>query len=255
MGRALDDAAAKMIEAAGEDADILVLAGPGMAGLMTATPAMEEITRQLDLGKDTPPSTTEYARSAYRRFVPHWIRGRASKIVRRILRPALHSELASRRFFAVPHNAHAGCIRVNLKGRELHGVVEPGEEYEKLIADLTRDLMQIRNADTGAPVVKEVSRTAGVYHGAHADDLPDLFVIWRRDAYFSRIESPKIGVIDIPSHPRSGDHIWDGFFWAPKEWTRSAEALAPHEVTALIVNAVTSETLGRTIDADIGAPI
>jgi predicted AlkP superfamily phosphohydrolase/phosphomutase len=254
MGAALDEACAKLIDAAGKDAAILVLAGPGMAGMTTATPAMEEITRQLDLGKDKSPTSTENARSAYRRYVPYWIRGRASKLVRRILRPALHSELASRRFFAVPHNAHAGCVRINVKGREPHGVVEPGAEYESLIANLIRDLMQIRDADTGAPAVKEVARTRGVHAGAHEEDLPDLFVIWRRDAYFSRISSPKIGVIDIAPHQRTGDHLWDGFLWSTAARFEAPERpLRPHQVTDFILSAILQSPSKVKSTADLTA--
>ena len=36
-----------------------------------------------------------------------------------------------------------GCIRVNLKGREPQGTVEPGAEFERVLDELTRGVQRI----------------------------------------------------------------------------------------------------------------
>ena len=63
-----------------------------------------------------------------------------------------------RKCFAVPHNANAGAIRINLAGREKNGRIKPGEEYQALCDELERDLGDIVNLDTGQALVKEVVR-------------------------------------------------------------------------------------------------
>jgi hypothetical protein len=73
-----------------------------------------------------------------------------------------------------------------------------GAAYDAFCATLTQDLCDLVNAETGAPAVRRVLRTADHYPGPQLDALPDLLVEWNCDAPLNTVASPKIGT------PREG---------------------------------------------------
>jgi len=113
-----------------------------------------------------------------------------------------------------------GYIRINLKGREAAGVVEPGVEFESLCAQIADGLLTFRDADTGEPVVREVIRSDRLYPpGPRLGELPDLLVGWAVTPVAGQraIVSARFGRIDLPTpgrNPtgRSGNHRPEGFF-------------------------------------------
>jgi predicted AlkP superfamily phosphohydrolase/phosphomutase len=118
---------------------------------------------------------------------------------------------AESRAFCLP-NDYTGAIRINLKGREPQGVVAAGEEYESLIATLSRELRALVNPATGRPAVARVVRPDREYPGAPLGDFPDLIVVWANDAPITSLASPAIGTVsgDFPER-RSGAHRNDCF--------------------------------------------
>ena len=84
------------------------------------------------------------------------------------------------RAFALPSNSD-GRIRLNVKGRESHGLIEPAD-YEAEIARLERELLQLTDARTGQAVVDEFIRTSPGDPMNVSDTDGDLIVIWRGDA-------------------------------------------------------------------------
>ena len=236
---ATDRAVRRIIEAAGPDCEVIVMAGLGLMPLVTANGALDTITRRLDLGYSAEEAPIEKARAAYRAKIPLSIRSALSPIKRFLLGEPKNPELARRRFFPVLHVDHAGAIRFNVKGRERNGVVEPGVGYDALADELIRDLMDIRDAETGEPVVEEVIKTREHYNGPQTHLLPDLFVVWRRDRPVHRITSPKIGVIEIPDREvRTGDHVQVGDLWANREYLARfapGQKLRPADVTKVIL--------------------
>ncbi|MCK4681206.1 alkaline phosphatase family protein [bacterium] len=67
-------------------------------------------------------------------------------------------------------------IRVNLRGREANGIVEPGDEYQQLRAELLERVLSIEDPRTGIPVVTEAWPVEDVYEGGHLDWAPDLLL-------------------------------------------------------------------------------
>jgi predicted AlkP superfamily phosphohydrolase/phosphomutase len=107
-----------------------------------------------------------------------------------------------------------GYIRINLKGREPLGIVEPGREFDEMCDRITRGLMSFRDADTGEPIVEAVCRADTVFpDGPHHDRLPDLMVLWKQTSaiHHRAVRSPDFGVIErttpgrVPNG-RSGNH-------------------------------------------------
>jgi predicted AlkP superfamily phosphohydrolase/phosphomutase len=108
-----------------------------------------------------------------------------------------------------------GGVRLNLISRENHGIVNPGREAEELLAGLSEDLLQIRNAESGEPLIAELTRTDAVYEGPERRQFPDLLLRWNRNHPIRRLYSPRLGVVeDTIWRPRSGDHLPNGMFFA-----------------------------------------
>jgi predicted AlkP superfamily phosphohydrolase/phosphomutase len=81
------------------------------------------------------------------------------------------------RAFCIP-NANEGYIRVNLRGREPEGIVEPGAHYQQVCAELISQLEALVNPQTGRPAVREVLCVDDIFPGARRDDLADVIVLW-----------------------------------------------------------------------------
>lgn len=73
-----------------------------------------------------------------------------------------------------------GQIYVNLKGRESHGIVAAGAEYDSVRSEIVRRLKTLRDPDTGAPVVHRVYRSEEIFHGPFFGDAPDMVVGFER---------------------------------------------------------------------------
>jgi predicted AlkP superfamily phosphohydrolase/phosphomutase len=69
-------------------------------------------------------------------------------------------------------------IWVNMRGQRPHGVVEPGAEYDRLLAELTERLLALKDPVTGQPLVSRVYRKEEAYHGPYLQHAPDLTVSW-----------------------------------------------------------------------------
>lgn len=216
--RRLDNAIGDLIDAAGPDASIFVLGGPGMEPLVSANTAFDEIVRRVDMGVGAPLSSSESAKRTYHSLIPKSLRGRLAPLARLFRRRLAKSEYHQRRFFAVPHNDNAGAIRINLKGREKFGTISPGAEYDALVAEIRDGVSSFLNPATGRSIVRRVVETSKEIEGPNRDILPDLFVEWDRAGTrsdFGKVVSEKFGEVTVSPKTRTGDHTPFGFFWGP----------------------------------------
>ena len=69
-----------------------------------------------------------------------------------------------------------GQIYVNVRGRERHGIVAPGPEYEAVRKEIAERLTTLRDGETGEPVVRRIYTGSELYHGPYANEAPDLVV-------------------------------------------------------------------------------
>lgn len=238
--RRLDEAVGKILDAAGPDAKVFAYGGPGMETLISANKALDEMLRRIDWGVDAPPTVAETAKKSFHSLVPLSLRRRFSPLVRALRRKVVVSDFARRRFFAVPHNDNSGAVRINVKGREKHGMVEPGAGYDAVVEEIAGALATFKNAETGKPIVKKVVVMRRLFDGPHLDVLPDLYVEWDRETArnnFRKIVSDIYGEIDLEPVGRTGDHTPFGFFWAP-HGAAEGEINRPEHITAPVMKAV-----------------
>jgi len=79
-----------------------------------------------------------------------------------------------------------GSIFIPTRDRFPHGIVEPGgQEYETICHRITKDLLEIRDPETGRPIVSAVHRGVDVYRGPFTAQAPDLLIETHSD-YFVR---------------------------------------------------------------------
>jgi predicted AlkP superfamily phosphohydrolase/phosphomutase len=114
------------------------------------------------------------------------------------------------RAFAIPM-ADSAQVRINLRGREPEGIVEPGADYDRLLEEIEEFVMGVVDADTGRPAADHVVVTREVTGRPVADVLPDLVILWSPGSP-RRLRTPDGDVIDIPRRDRrSGEHSTTGF--------------------------------------------
>lgn len=102
-------------------------------------------------------------------------------------------------------------LYVNLKGREKDGIVDQAD-YDALIDDLTKDLLEFVDDRNGNNVVTRVVQTHREFHGPHVDVGPDIIVGYNK-AYRSSWKSPlgefPKALFEDNVDAWSGDHSMD----------------------------------------------
>ena len=104
-----------------------------------------------------------------------------------------------------------GQIFINLRGRETHGIVEPGAEYERVVAQVSERLRALVDPETGQPLIGPIWRREDLYTGPHSDNSPDLQFLP------CDMTNKPLGTLDLtsnkfitPVYGNSGDHRMHG---------------------------------------------
>ena len=156
---ALDAAVGQLLAVAGADTLVCLVSGDGMgpnySGSHLLTPLLEKLRLLNDPGvASTQTKAKKDWVSTLRGLVPKSVR---VKISRTLLPRSVNEKLSLRwktagiawertRAFII-ENANEGFIRINLRGREPQGIVQPGEEYERLREMLFADRSGSREPD------------------------------------------------------------------------------------------------------------
>ena len=166
------------------------------------------------------------------------------------------------RAFPLPMD-HAGYIRVNLRGREPEGIVEPGAEYAALCDELAAGFESFRDIATDRPIVRRVHRLAEMApeEAAGRSRLPDLVIEWDDVSPIDSpgIVSPRHGELRwSPAHRlpsgRAGNHRSHGWFLAAGPGIAPGTTAGEHHIRDLVPSAC--RWLGVDLgDAFQGTPI
>lgn len=111
-------------------------------------------------------------------------------------------------------------LRINLKGRQVFGIVSPGAEYEEVSNCVISMLKRSTDLKTGRKIVKEALKKEEAYRGKYVEDAPDIIIKWADDFVLSGIsckaeDGSKIAVpeLSIPIE-WTGEHSDQGIFMA-----------------------------------------
>lgn len=105
-----------------------------------------------------------------------------------------------------------GGIYINLKGREGHGTVERGAEYQALKAELIEKLSGLKDPETGRTGILRVYDGAEIYRGPYRSNGPDLIVgynVGYRASWDGAVGAASEVVFDDNTKSWSGDHCID----------------------------------------------
>jgi len=212
----LDGALGQLLRYAGPETTVFVVLSHGMSAHYDATYLLEDVVRRLE-GESGSMSRVvlDHAKRMWRKlplaFTEHF-----RMMAQTIDALPNASDRGGRRCFAVPTNANAGGIRLNLAGREPNGMLRPGTECEAFCEALIADLHDLVEPASGRPLVREVLRSREHFPGEYTDYLPDLVVRWNRDTPITGAASSKIGRIvrEDTSTARTGDHRPEGLYFA-----------------------------------------
>jgi predicted AlkP superfamily phosphohydrolase/phosphomutase len=228
--RQLDQALEEILEAAGSGVSVVVLSDHGFTGYSRVVypngwlKKMGLIScRSLSHGiGDVSRAGWAVLRSSRRlRALRHSIPAlRRAKVQPRFRSPDLTDIVdwsKTRAFFT-----GEGGIRVNLRGREPEGIVEPGREYEALIEQIAIGLQPALDGRTGLRVIGHIHYAPDIYNGPFVSLAPDLIL---EAAYssqnpsshnygiglrFEAIHQRRVG----SSFPLTGRHTHEGIFIA-----------------------------------------
>jgi len=130
---------------------------------------------------------------------------------------------------------------VNRKGREAHGIVEPGTELDALCRELKQKLEALEDPLDGQPVVKEAFVTKEVHSGPYADMAPELLIGYHkgfRHSWDCATGSVSKAVFTDNVKAWSGDHCVDprlvpGVFFCNRKINTETPALMDMAPTVL----------------------
>lgn len=215
--RAIDDGVAVLLNRIGDAAEVIVLLTHGMGPYYHGSHLLDAVIHKLGInrcdkngivaqmwnGRTIIPAS---ARQFIKKFLPRKPLGE--------LWMAAHRERWSwpeMRAFAIPSSNMTGSLRINLKGREPAGLIEPGAAYEEICGKITEALLALENPASGHKAVRWVKRAAELFRGPRIDELPDLFVEWEHDHPITALTSAQIGTVTGEYETnRTGSHIPGG---------------------------------------------
>jgi len=199
----LDFEVGKMISTLAEDCYVIVLSDHGGGIAEGGPPYLNYLLRHLGMlefkeGGDKLKGRIEGVRQRFfEKTISFLQRHTSRKSKEKLLRlfPGFRDRLESERYFSNIDWARTRAfgesnrieLWINLKGREPHGTVLPGREYEDLCEELRMRLYQWYDPITYKRVVKKVFRKEEVYHGEYLDRSPDLLIIFEDDIKVSGI--------------------------------------------------------------------
>ncbi len=229
--RAVDREVGELIEAAGSGVRVYVVSALGMGPLYHASWNLPEMLDYWGYGRESIRGRKASGRPR-RGSVNRWrilrmiVPGSLQYAAYSALPARLQNELVFRfyrgnrswdqcRAFAVPNNDSVGAIRINLKGRDRNGIVEPGLEYERICDDIHAALAELTDPVSGRPVARYISHIQRELRGPYVERLPDITVQWDNTFPWSSVHSPRFGTIELRSQDsRSGSHTAHGFLLA-----------------------------------------
>jgi predicted AlkP superfamily phosphohydrolase/phosphomutase len=195
----LDDALGRLRRASGSDALTIVMSDHGFRPIahMAGTGKLLQT-----LGFASAGSRARLARSIRRSAPARAVtRTRAGYWMKNRMRAPSTLDWERTRAYSA---GSGGAIAINLKGREIHGTVEP-RDYDRVRREVIEALLEFRDPETGEAPVGEVRFREDLPSGQYLDLAPDLFARPTPGWGLGNIDH-----VTQPSTWPSGDHRQEG---------------------------------------------
>ena len=248
---AVDRAIGAILERVDDDVTVAVVSGDGMGPNYSGCHHMPELLRRMGLladGGGQRPAAESSDKGGGKKKLTARVRGMIPlglrQMVSRCLPRSVHYRMSMKwvndaiswersSVFCIP-NANEAYFRLNLRGREPRGIVEPGAQSEELIAQLQAELAAMVNPENGIRAAARIA-TPAEFPGPEAGRLPDLMVPWSEDArVLTQVSAPRAGLIE-----------------GPAGWQVGADYTGNHRPNAFIVARGPGVAAGTTVAADL----
>lgn len=239
---AVDAAMARILAILPPSADVIAFSPTGMAANTSRADLLPDMLAAVLDGSAPRGAPRRRVRSpiwTLRSMIPAGVRDRIAGLLPDDLVADIATRLYARRdwgstrAFEVP-GENKGYIRINLRGRERHGVV-PAAEVGELQSVIIDGLLSFRDPDGSPPIAKVVRLADMATEGAALGRLPDLVVHWGEQpaARVGRVESPRYGAITRRGvgSGRSGNHVDDAWLVLAPAASRLRDLGRPPRIT------------------------
>lgn len=81
-----------------------------------------------------------------------------------------------------------GQIFINLEGREPQGIVKPGQDYERLVTEVTERLANLKHPATGEALITNIRRREEVLNGPYVERAADILFTIQDYLYQSSVK-------------------------------------------------------------------
>ncbi|HEY7613677.1 MAG TPA: hypothetical protein VH764_11825 [Gemmatimonadales bacterium] len=243
-----DGALGRLLDAAPPDARVIVFALHGMGPNDGWYEMLPRIIERIHGGGKASPAghgmlyrlrhalPWRLVRQVTRRIPTAW-----NQVLVRLWSRRMH-DWSKTEYFALPMD-YNGYVRLNLKGREREGVLDP-KDADRVLAELDDALRSFRDIESGRPVIRGTVRVDELVPGdsPRRRYLPDLIVLWDPPHPLGRssgVVSDRFGEIRWPkgrrhASGRSGNHTPHGWFIAKGPGIPPGQSSRTHDTADLI---------------------
>lgn len=209
--RAVDTGLGRVLEEAGPDAYVLVIANKGMGPNLGGYQLIPEFLHRLGVG-----ASRRWRRKLWDQ-VPGALKARMLKAMPQGVRDPARKKAALGAEAGFVGDAQAlsirndqdSAVRINLVGRDIAGNVAPGEQADALLDEIRTELLNLRlPSRPDQAIVESVEITEETLGSDRSELIPDLLVLFRKDlGILDACESDRVGRIALPvAGIRTGNH-------------------------------------------------
>ena len=216
----LDSALGALIDAAGPGVTVFAVASHSFVGRRGGKQLIPEVLVRLGYGSGggrsararskVPPSVRRLVRTVLPRGATQTLQARVGSLPNPLDSPQTRA--------AALDGDRCSWIRLNLKGREPQGSIEPGAQAAEILADIRAALFLLEQPETGERIVADVLSADEAFGEGHHPDVPDLIVHFREDlGALDACRSDRVGVVHAPfelvAHRSSGHPALPSYLW------------------------------------------
>jgi predicted AlkP superfamily phosphohydrolase/phosphomutase len=256
--REVDKQIARLVETAGEEAQVMVFSLHGMQPTFGIPAILAPLLLETGWARLADWSSKSLRARAFSLFAAMKRRAPSplKKLYYKSLSRATTFQLAQTtmmpsydwsrtRAFSLPTDQH-GWIRLNLIGREALGIVPP-QQYEETCRELRQMLLDLQTED-GKPLVRDCLITSRRLEEALAQPLPDLIIYYNDAAFGPRLKIKGMSLeAEAMGQKFTGQHAPEGFLLAAggQEIISDAPVVSAKDLHKLIVTSLTTQAVAH----------